>query len=86
MWVYSIFPPSLILIGLLTTEIYYRTGNKKLETHKHINTRTHTEIYNLPLIQYRFELKEKLRERGHLNVCDLWRMHVILTLCQDQER
>ena len=41
MWVYSIFPPSVSLVGLLTKKIYYWT--EKIDTHTHTtNTHTHT--------------------------------------------
>ena len=38
MWVYSIFPPNLSLIGPLTMEIYYKTGIAGTDT----QTDTHT--------------------------------------------
>ena len=41
MWVYSISPPSLSLIGSLTTEIYYRTEKKNWK-HRQTDTSTHT--------------------------------------------
>ena len=46
MWVYFISPPSLNLIGPVTTDIYYQrgiTGNTDTHTHTHTNTHTHTE-------------------------------------------
>ena len=49
MWVYSFSPPSLSLIGPLTTEICYGTEKEKLVTHTNTHTckctQTHTHTY-----------------------------------------
>ena len=51
MWIYSISPPSLSLIGALTTEIYFQTKKswRHLQTHNYIHTHkymhTHTRTY-----------------------------------------
>ena len=55
MWVYSTSPPSLSLMGSLTTEIYYRTGitgntNTNIHTHTRTHTHTHTYTQRLKLI------------------------------------
>ena len=49
MWVYSISPPSLSSIVLLTTEIGYIIGQESLETQKHRQTNTQNETNTLPI-------------------------------------
>ena len=46
MWVYSLIPPSLSLIGPLTMEIYYRTG---ITGNTNTQTDTQTETDTFPI-------------------------------------
>ena len=48
MWVSSTSPPNLSLIGLLTTDIYYRTG---ITGNTDTQTDTQTETDVLPIYQ-----------------------------------
>ena len=58
MWVSSISLPNLSLIGLLTTEIYYRSGNAG-----QTDTNTHTESDTLPISDIGFKARNKVQGR-----------------------